>query len=350
MKYVKEFGIILIVSLVGELLNYFLPLPVPASIYGLVLMFLCLMLGVIKLSDVHDTACFLIEIMPIMFIPPAVGLMASWDVIQANLVAYLVIAAVTTIVVMAVSGLVTQAVLKKGKKGGGEEMTFFEQSVFFGVSVSLAAYGIGVLLQKKFKFALFNPLLISVVLTIAVLLTAHISYDTFYEGAKYLSYLLTPATVCLAVPLYEKLSLLKSNWKAIFAGILSGVITTLCSVFVMSKLFHLTHEEYVTLLPKSITTAIGMGVSEELGGYVTLTVAMIIITGIFGNVIAVSVCRLFRITDPIAKGVSIGSAAHALGTAKALEIGEVEGAMSSLSIVVAGLLTVVGASIFANFM
>lgn len=173
------------------------------------------------------------------------------------------------------------------------------------------------------------------VLTIAVLLTAHISYDTFYEGAQYLSYLLTPATVCLAVPLYEKLSLLKSNWKAIFAGILSGVITTLCSVFVMSKLFHLTHEEYVTLLPKSITTAIGMGVSEELGGYVTLTVAMIIITGIFGNVIAVSVCRLFRITDPIAKGVSIGSAAHALGTAKALEIGEVEGAMSSLSIVVA---------------
>ena len=190
----------------------------------------------------------------------------------------------------------------------------------------------------------------SVVLTIAVLLTAHISYDTFYEGAKYLSYLLTPATVCLAVPLYEKLSLLKSNWKAIFAGILSGVITTLCSVFVMSKLFHLTHEEYVTLLPKSITTAVGMGVSEELGGYVTLTVAMIIITGIFGNVIAVSVCRLFRITDPIAKGVSIGSAAHALGTAKALEIGEVEGAMSSLSIVVAGLLTVVGASIFANLM
>ena len=117
MKYVKEFGIILIVSLVGELLNYFLPLPVPASIYGLVLMFLCLMLGIIKLSDVHDTACFLIEIMPIMFIPPAVGLMASWDVIQANLVAYLIIAAVTTIVVMAVSGLVTQAVLKKGKKG-----------------------------------------------------------------------------------------------------------------------------------------------------------------------------------------------------------------------------------------
>lgn len=229
-------------------------------------------------------------------------------------------------------------------------MTFFEQSVFFGVAVSLMAYGLGVLLQKKCRLALFNPLLISVIVTVAVLVTARIDYDVYYEGAKYLSYLLTPATVCLAVPLYEKLSLLKQNWKAIFAGIFSGVVTTLCSVLVMSRLFGLTHEEYVTLLPKSITTAIGMGVSEELGGYVTLTVAMIIITGILGNVIAVAVCRVFRITEPIAKGVAIGSAAHALGTAKAIEIGEVEGAMSGLSIVVAGLLTVVGASVFANFL
>ena len=117
MKYIRQLGIILLVSFLGELLHYLLPLPVPASIYGLVLMFVSLITGLIKLSAVHDTACFLIEIMPIMFIPPAVGLMASWDVIQANLVAYLIIAAVTTIVVMAVSGLVTQAVLKKGKKG-----------------------------------------------------------------------------------------------------------------------------------------------------------------------------------------------------------------------------------------
>ena len=121
MKYVKQFGIILLVSLVGELLNFLLPLPVPASIYGLVMMFLCLITGLIKLDDVHDTACFLIEIMPIMFIPPAVGLMASWDVIQANLLAYIVIAVVTTIVVMGVSGLVTQGVLRKGKKGAEQE-------------------------------------------------------------------------------------------------------------------------------------------------------------------------------------------------------------------------------------
>ena len=224
------------------------------------------------------------------------------------------------------------------------------ESAFFGVVISLLAYELGMLLKKKFGLPIFNPLLISIAVVIVFLAVFDIDYQNYNDGAKYLSYLLTPATVCLAIPLYEQMEALKKNIKAILAGILSGVITTLCSVFVMSKLFHLTHEEYVTLLPKSITTAIGMGVSEELGGYVTLTVAMIIITGIFGNVIAVSVCRLFRITDPIAKGVSIGSAAHALGTAKALEIGEVEGAMSSLSIVVAGLLTVVGASIFANLM
>ena len=228
-------------------------------------------------------------------------------------------------------------------------MTFFEQSVFFGVSVSLVSYGLGALLQKKCRLALCNPLLISVAATIALLVTARIDYDVYYEGAKYLSYLLTPATVCLAVPLYEKLALLRQNYKAIFAGIFAGVVTTLCSVLVMSRLFHLSHEEYVTLLPKSITTAIGMGISEELGGYVTLTVAMIIITGIFGNVIAVSVCRLFRITDPIAKGVGIGTAAHAVGTSKALQMGDVEGAMSGLSIAVAGVLTAVLCPVFVGF-
>lgn len=226
-------------------------------------------------------------------------------------------------------------------------MTFFEQSVFFGVSVSLVSYGLGVLLQKKCRLALCNPLLISVAATIALLVTARIDYDVYYEGAKYLSYLLTPATVCLAVPLYEKLALLRQNYKAIFAGIFAGVVTTLCSVLVMSRLFHLSHEEYVTLLPKSITTAIGMGVSEQLGGHVSITVAVIIITGVIGNMIAESVCRAFHITDPIARGVAIGTASHAIGTTKAMEMGEVEGAMSSLSIVVAGVLTVAGASVFS---
>ncbi len=226
---------------------------------------------------------------------------------------------------------------------------FLENSAFFGVVISLAAYGIGLVLKKKFKSPLFNPLLISVVLVILVLLAGHIDYDKYNEGAQYLSYLLTPATVCLAIPLYEQIQLLKDNWKAISAGICSGVLTSLLCVLAMALLFGLDHNAYVTLLPKSITTAIGMGVSEELGGYVTLTVAVIIITGVLGNMIGEVVFKVFRINDPIAKGVALGTSAHAIGTAKAMELGEVEGAMSSLSIAVAGLLTVVGASVFSMF-
>ena len=216
--------------------------------------------------------------------------------------------------------------------------------------ISLLAYGAGSLLQNRFKLALFNPLLISVAATIAVLAAAGIDYDVYYSGAQYLSYLLTPATVCLAVPLYEKLEVLKKNWRAILIGIVSGVLTTLLCILAMSLMFGLSHEEYVTLLPKSITTAIGMGVSEELGGYVTLTVAVIIITGVLGNIFAPLICRVFRIREPIAKGIAIGTSSHAVGTAKAMEMGEVEGAMSSLSIAISGLLTVVGASVFAQFL
>lgn len=226
----------------------------------------------------------------------------------------------------------------------------FENAVFFGVTISLCAYGLGLIMQKKFKMALFNPLLISIIITMVVLKLGNISYEKYNDGAKYLSYFLTPATVCLAVPLYEKIELLKSNWKAIIAGIVSGVITSLGSILAMAAFFKLDHKEYVTFLPKSITTAIGMGVAEELGGYVTLTVAVIIVTGIFGNVFASAICKIFKITDPIAVGIAIGTSSHAVGTARAMEIGETEGAMSSLSIAVAGLITVVGASIFANFM
>lgn len=226
---------------------------------------------------------------------------------------------------------------------------FFANAAFAGVSVSLISYMIGVYLKKKLNVGLFNPLLISIAVTIIFLVLAHIDYDAYNEGARYLSWLLTPATVCLAIPLYEELELLKSNVRAVMCGIISGVLTSLITILVLALFFGLTHEEYVTLLPKSITTAIGMGVSEELGGYVTITVAVIIITGVIGNILAEFICKIFRIEEPIAKGIAIGSAAHAIGTAKAMEIGEVEGAMSSLSIAVAGILTVVGASVFAHF-
>ena len=230
---------------------------------------------------------------------------------------------------------------------------FLENSVFFGVFISIITYEIGVLIKKKLKLAIFNPLLISIALIIVFLLAFHIKYNVYESGAQYLSYFLTPATVALAVPLYEQIEPLKKNWKAVVAGILSGALTSALCVLAVALIFQLDHKQYVTLLPKSITTAIGMGLSEELGGIVTITVAVIVVTGVIGNMFAESICKLFHITDPIAKGIGIGSASHAMGTAKAMEMGEIEGAMSSLSIGVAGIMTVFIAptiyQLFINF-
>ena len=226
---------------------------------------------------------------------------------------------------------------------------FASSSLFFGAFLSLAAYGVGVFLRSRWKFALFNPLLVAIVLVVAFLVGFKIDYATYMEGARYISYLLTPATVCLAVPLYQQFSLLKKNAKAVLLGIAAGVLASLTVILVMSILFHLDHTMYVTLLPKSITTAIGIGVSEELGGIQSLTVVVIIITGVLGNIFAELICKVFRITDPIAQGVGIGTSTHAVGTARAMEMGEVQGAMSGLSVVVAGLMTVVVANLFAGF-
>ena len=222
-------------------------------------------------------------------------------------------------------------------------------SAYCGVVLSLGTFFLGSWLKKKLKWRFLNPLLLSILFTLGFLFVCGVDYDSYNEAAKYLSYLLTPATVCLAVPLYEQFEALKKNWRAVLTGILAGVAASLLSILAMAVLFSLEHEEYVSFLPKSITTAIGMGVSEELGGYVPVTVAVIIITGVLGNVIAEPVLRLFRIREPVAKGIALGTASHAIGTARAMELGEVEGAMSSLSIVVSGILTVIGASLFAVF-
>ncbi len=213
-------------------------------------------------------------------------------------------------------------------------------SACFGFALTLGAYLLGGWLKKKTGLAVMNPLLAAVVIIMAFLIIFKVDYKVYEAGARYVSFLLTPATVCLAIPLYKQLRLLKDNLLAVAAGITSGVLSSAVSIFALSRLFGLNHEYYVTLLPKSITTAIGMGVSQETGGIVVLTVVSIIITGILGNVIGETVFRVLNIKNPIARGLALGTSAHAIGTAKALELGEVEGAMSSLAIAVAGLMTV----------
>lgn len=226
---------------------------------------------------------------------------------------------------------------------------FFIHSLFFGVLVSLLGYELGIFLKKKTGLSVMNPLLISIVFVIAVLFLFHVDYEVYNEGGQYLSYLLTPATVCLAVPLYKQIHLLKKYGTAIGLSVLTGTLTSLAGVLALSILFGLEHSMYVTLLPKSITTAIGMGMSEELDGIVNITVAVIVVTGVLGNVIGEGVLKLFHIENKLARGLALGTSAHAIGTSKAMEMGEIEGAMSSLAIVTAGLLTVLFASLFSLF-
>lgn len=223
-----------------------------------------------------------------------------------------------------------------------------KESVFFGAFLSVAAYILGDVLKRKFKSPIFNPLLISSAVTIAVLVLLNMNYEDYSASGKYLSFFLTPATVCLAIPLYEQFELLKKNAAAIIIGITSGVLTSCLSVLAMALIMKFSHEEYATFLPKSVTTPIGIGISEQIGGYVGVTAAIIVITGILGNLIADGIFKLFRIKEPVAQGIALGSSAHILGTAKAFELGEIQGAISSLSVVTAGILTVFAANLFAG--
>lgn len=214
-------------------------------------------------------------------------------------------------------------------------------SLYFGLALSLFMYFTVDFLKKWIKTSLFNPLLISSLLIILILSLLKIEYSEYNQSAQWLHFMLTPATIVLAVPLYQQFKLLQEHALVIFLGVLSGVIASLISVYLLSVLFGLDQTMLITLLPKSITAAIAIGVAEEYQGIVTITVAAVIITGITGNVIAEPVCKFFRIKNPIAKGIAIGTSSHVVGTSKAMEMGEVEGAMSSLAIVVAGLTTVI---------
>lgn len=226
---------------------------------------------------------------------------------------------------------------------------FVSFSAFFGVVISLASYFFGMSLKKRVKSPLCSPLLISIILTIIFLIITKTEVSAYRESADIITWFLTPATVSLALPLYLEIEKLKKNWKAVVLGILSGVLSSLVTILLLSILFSLSHKEYVSILPKSITTAIAMGLSEEMGGFVSLTVATISITGIWGSIVAPFVFKVFHINAPIAKGVALGTSSHAIGTAKAMEMGETEGAFSSLSIVVAGIMTVI-LSIFFQYL
>ena len=216
---------------------------------------------------------------------------------------------------------------------------FLSSSSFFAITLTLIVWKAANALQKKTGSMLLHPILVSVGVIILILLASGIPNSAYQQGMQPFSWLLTPATVCLAVPLYEQMKVLKRNLAAIFLGSLCGTLTSLLCVGGLCMLFRLDPVMTASLLPKSVTTAIGLSISETMGGLGAVTVAVIIATGILGNVFARAACRIFRIQDPVAQGTAIGTASHVIGTTKANEIGPVQGAVSSLSLVIAGVLT-----------
>ena len=218
-------------------------------------------------------------------------------------------------------------------------------SPLFGILLSLVAFEIGVTISKKFKYSFLNPLLIANILIVGFLLTTGISLESYNVGGDYISVMLSPATVVLAVPLYRQIQKLQHFWKPILAGIFAGSLTAMTCIIVAGKLLGLTKVLTLSLLPKSVTIPMGSVISEQIGGIPSVTIIAITVTGITGAVTAPAVCRFCRIKHKVAQGIAIGTASHALGTTKAMEMGEVQGAMSGLSIGIAGLFTAVVAPV-----
>lgn len=213
-------------------------------------------------------------------------------------------------------------------------------SEFIGAALTILSFEAASLIRRRFNNPLLNPFLISVIIIIAALKLMGLDYDSYYASAHHISFLVTPATVCLAIPLYRQLAVLKSNLPAVLAGIGVGVLINAAVIVVFAKVFSLGHSEFVSLLPKSITTPIGMALSGEYGGTQSMTVVAILVTGITGNVAGEQLLKLVRVRRAVSRGLAMGASSHAIGTAKAVEMGDTEGAMSGLAIAVTGVLTV----------
>ena len=229
-------------------------------------------------------------------------------------------------------------------------MTELLQIGILPVVLTLFAYQMGVLCQKKFKLPIFNPILIGMIIVILTLKVTGLGTGDYQQGVKLMSWLMTPATVCLAIPMYEQIQALRKNLKAILIGVTAGALSCLTVLFVTCLVLHFDRNLTLSLLPKGITAAIGVSLTELFGGTPSITTLGISVTGISGNMFGVAFCKLFKITDPIAQGVAFGTGAHVIGTAKANELSPLTGAVSSLSLVVAGLLTALLFPMIAGFL
>ena len=212
-------------------------------------------------------------------------------------------------------------------------------SPFFGLTLTAAAWCFGCWVQKKTGFILCNPLLTAVALIIATLSIFHIPYKIYAAGGDFIKLMLGPVTAVLALNIYHQRAILKEHFLPVLAGCLVGSLTSVGSILALCHVFHVDEALTASLMPKSVTTAIAIAVSESLGGIPGLTVTAVLIAGVLGAMFAPAFAKLFHITDPVAEGTAIGACSHGLGTAKAIEIGKLQAAMSSIAICLCGIIT-----------
>ena len=312
MKILNQLAIILGLWALGEYISSFIQsvVVIPGSIIGMILLFILLKAKVIKLESINEVSNFFLDNMAIFFIPSGVSLIKSLDLISDNI---------------------------------------FDTEIF-GIILTILFYNIGIYIQKKTKKPIFNPLLIAILCIILFLSITKIPYESYKLGADRINFFLSPVTIVLAVPLYKQFDLFKKYLLEILIGISCGVVASFISVKLIGYFTNANLDIINSLIPKSITTPMGISLTKTLNGVEAITVVSIILTGILGAIMSSIVFKIGKINHPVAKGIALGTSAHALGTTKALEMGEVEGAMSGLSIGISGIITVILIPIIIKFL
>ena len=331
----KQLGVLLACCVGGSLLSLLLRGLLPGNVLGLTLLLVLLIFGAIRLHHVESVADFLLQNMAFFFLPAMLGVLEIWNDIKSEALAILAVCLLTTLC----------TVCSTVKPRRRSTMTDLLSSSQFWLLISIGFYALGVEIQKKTGSPVCNPLLIASILVGALLIATGTSYQTYEESGKLISFFLTPATVALAIPIYRKLDVLLKNLLPILLGAFVGSMVSIGSVLLFSHLFGLSESTTLSLVPKSVTTPIAVAVAEMLGGVTSITAIAVVITGIIGAIILPTFLKCIGVRNPVQMGLSIGTASHAVGTSRAIELGETEGAISGLAIGVAGLLTALIVSI-----
>lgn len=348
MKILLQVALVFGIYWVGQGIEAVLPFAFPASVISLLLLLVLLLTGVVRVDHIREKSDFLLGNLGFFFIPVSVSIMNYVDLLWQHA---RVRDGVRGVYGADLWGHGVGRAPDTAAYGPGREAEMMQElfaQPYFGVLLTIAAYWAGMKIQHKTRLAICNGMLLAVLLVIAVLLVFHIPYESYYQGGALINLFLGPATACMAVTIYSQRRLLAKHWLPVLVGCTVGVVTAMGSILLLCRLFGLDRAMTMSLLPKSVTMPIATVVSQGHGGTTAITVAAVVVTGMLGNLCAPLLVKLFRVKDPIAVGLGIGACSHAMGTAKALELGETEGAMSGLAIGLCGILTTVLA-LFAGF-